>query len=75
MIGFLFPLGAKRALDYASFFRGRSPDLATLKGDQGAVFGECYMCAVREDWDGLTGHLNSLATLEGCFRDTLLTLS
>lgn len=72
MAGFLFQLGARRALDYASFFGNRYPTLAELKQEQAVLFGRCHMLAVREDWNELARELEYLAGVEDQFRATLL---
>lgn len=72
MVGFLFQLAARRALDYASFFEQRYPDLAEAKREQAILFGRCHTLAARRDYAGLAGKLNRLAEVEERFRTTLL---
>lgn len=64
MTGFLFTLGAKRALDYAAFFEARRPDLATLKRRQAEHFGRAHTLAVRKQWLSLADTLEEVAELE-----------
>ena len=70
---FALPLGAKRALDFASFFDFRDVDLALLKRKQATVFGQCQTKATESDWDSVAGALSELADIEEEFRIKLLT--
>ena len=71
MQGFTFHLGARRALDFATFFDFRDGDLATLKRRQATLFGRCHTLAVHKDWPALAGVLQELADVEREFRDVL----
>jgi len=69
---FALQLGAKRALDFATFFAPRSPALAALKYTQAELFGKSHTLAVREDWTSLADTLRALANIEEEFRTSLL---
>lgn len=75
-VGFLakfsLPLSAKRALDYAAFFKGRDEQLAAIKYDQAALFGLAETQTVVSDWASLAETLNQLADKEEGFRHSLL---
>lgn len=71
-IYFVFPLGAKRALDFASFFDFKDSDLAELKRQQAKLFGEAHTFAVAKNWDGLGKILKELAEVEEKFKTALL---
>ncbi len=72
LVGFMFKLSARRALDFASFFEGRAPDLAASKADQAELFGTSHTLAIRESWALLADTLQELAEVEEEFRSTLL---
>ena len=59
--GFVFQLGARRALDYAAFFRGRETHLAGAKECQAVLFGQCHTLVVRGDYRALVNVLRALA--------------
>jgi hypothetical protein len=65
LTAFAFPLGARRALDYALFFgRGGDTDLAAAKRDQAHAFGRCLQAANRDDWVRVAAALDELADHE-----------
>jgi hypothetical protein len=65
LTAFTFPLGARRALDYAAFFAGGGDgELAAAKQGQARLLGECLLAANRDDWSGVAGALEALADLE-----------
>jgi len=68
---FALKLGARRALDFATFFDLRSPDLAQLKRQQAQLFGQSHTLAVAERWTALSKNLQTLAELEKEFRTAL----
>ena len=72
MVGFLFPLGARRALDYASFFGPFRPDLAALKQEQAVLHGRCHSLAMRRDFPALAEALDALTETEAAFAAALL---
>ena len=71
MVHFAFKLGARRALDFASFFGSKNPELARLKEKQAEVFGILQSSAVQKKWTQVANSLEQLAQLETEFRDTL----
>ncbi|WP_042147201.1 hypothetical protein [Paucisalibacillus sp. EB02] len=71
---FLFQLGARRANDYAIFFKDRHTNLSTLKTNQAKVLGVCHSMSVNNDWLGLSKELRKLAEIEENFRLELLKI-
>jgi len=69
---FALQLGAKRALDYASFFDFRDSDLGLLKRQQAMLFGESHMLLVAGDLRSFTRTLQELAEVEEKFQTKLL---
>lgn len=61
---FALPLGAKRALDYASFFAARHPALADLKRQQAIAFGACHSALMEKDGRAAGERLLRIADLE-----------
>ncbi len=61
---FALPLGAKRALDYASFFKGQNASLTALKIRQAELFGLGQTYASSNKWDELGNILEKLAEIE-----------
>jgi hypothetical protein len=65
LAAFTFPLGARRALDYADFFaKGGDAELAAAKWGQARLLGECLLAANRDDWSRVADALDELADLE-----------
>ena len=64
LVYFAFPLGAKRALDFAAFFDFRDKNLATLKRKQAKLFGKCHSLAMLKKWSLLANELQQLADVE-----------
>jgi hypothetical protein len=64
-------LGARRALDFANFFRPRDRHLAELKMHQAKTFGQAQVNAVDRKWKDLTTNLAELTLLEEEFRQSL----
>jgi hypothetical protein len=73
MVFFSFKLGARRALDFASFFGPRHLELATLKERQAELFGSMQALAVQRKWSHVADLLESLAEVETEFRSALLS--
>lgn len=73
--GFAFPVGARRALDFAAFFRGRRPELTTLKIEQAEMFGRAQSQFTRESWEGTADALTELARAENRIRDLIVGTS
>ncbi|MGG7220216.1 hypothetical protein ACQXR1_07805 [Bacillus sp. ATD] len=69
---FLFQLSARRANDYAVYFKGRHSHLSVLKTEQAKVFGMCHSMSVNKDWKGISEKLMKLADLEDNFRLEIL---
>jgi len=69
---FALPLGAKRALDYASFFEQRQADLASIKRQQAEQFGCAHAYVLAKRWSFFSKALKKLGDLEQQFRDQLL---
>jgi hypothetical protein len=65
LTAFTFPLGARRALDYADFFaRGGEVELSAAKQGQARLLGECLLAANRGDWSPVADALDAVADLE-----------
>jgi len=73
MVHFSFKLGARRALDFASFFGSRHPELARLKEKQAELFGTMQSLAVQRKWTQVAISLKQLAQVETEFRDILFS--
>lgn len=61
---FALQLGAKRALDFASFFNPQYSTLANLKYHQSQVFGEAHSSLVGKNWNRTSVLFRQLADLE-----------
>ncbi|GCE14663.1 BtrH N-terminal domain-containing protein [Tengunoibacter tsumagoiensis] len=72
LISFSLPLGAKRAHDYAAFFKPYHPELARLKSAQSQSFGHLHSLVAQNRWPQSVSELNVLADLEAEFQDCLL---
>lgn len=72
LIFFALPLGAKRALDYAAFFRNRHARLQGLKLQQAAAFGACQSLMTSEAWTGAAKELETLADIEASIKEAIL---
>ena len=70
---FALQLGAKRALDFASFFSSCNKTLADLKYSQSRVFGEAHSCLLRKDWSGTAHQFRQLADLTEKIQDQILS--
>lgn len=73
MVFFSLKLGARRALDFASFFGSKNPELARLKEKQAEIFGALQTFAVQKKWPRLADSLEQLAQVETEFRDALVS--
>ncbi len=69
---FALPLGAKRALDFASFFESDHPKLASLKQDQAKLFGEAHTRVLQKEWLPVAEAFKQLAEVEDQFKSELL---
>ncbi len=61
---FALPLGAKRAMDYASFFAEFLPSLSEIKQAQAREFGACHSHVVAGRWRDAADVLERLADIE-----------
>jgi hypothetical protein len=73
MVFFSLKLGARRALDFASFFGSKNPGLAHLKEKQAELFGAAQTFAVQKKWAKVADSLEQLAQVETEFRDALIS--
>lgn len=71
---FLFQLGAKRANDFAEFFKERHPGLSNLKVDQAKLLGHCHVLSASRRWKELSELLKELSALEHAFHNELLSI-
>ena len=69
---FALPLGAKRALDFASFFSPHNAVLTDLKQKQAQLFGRCHALVMNNDWKESSKSLEEFATVEKEFRNRLM---
>ena len=69
---FALPLGAKRASDYATFFKPHNKILSKLKSEQAKLFGECHTLTTKKSWKILSQSFIRLAETEDKFRSSLL---
>ncbi|WP_409296291.1 hypothetical protein V1498_21725 [Peribacillus sp. SCS-26] len=72
---FVFQLGAKRAGDYAVYFKEKHPVLSQAKREQSRVLGLCHSLIVEGNWQELTVNLREFAELEDEFKASLLGLA
>lgn len=72
LVYFALPLGAKRALDFSSFFAFKDKDLAELKQKQAKLFGQTQTFATTKNSLELAASLKKIAEIEGQFWQTLL---
>lgn len=70
---FALQLGARRALDFASFFAPHSETLADLKYGQSRLFGEVHSCLLRQDWSGTAQQFRQLADLADRIQDEIMS--
>ena len=73
MVFFSLKLGARRALDFASFFGSKNPELARMKERQAELFGAAQTFAVQKKWTKVADSLEHLAQVETEFRDALIS--
>lgn len=72
LANFVFPLGAKRSLDFANFFHYQDKDLANLKSKQAELFGLCHTLTVEKEWNELSNKLHDFSKLEKQFYQKLM---
>lgn len=65
--GFMLPMSASRALDYADFFDPHNQKLAELKRAQASLFGKAHVHAVQKDWGSLHATMTEMAKIENSF--------
>lgn len=68
---FVLKLGARRALDYASFFERYERGLSLYKKQQAELFGEAHALAVNGDWRVMAKVIRSLAKAESKTRQRI----
>lgn len=69
---FAFPLGSRRASDYAHFFKERNSHLSSLKEEQAKLFGKSYTFASAQKWMDVAEALYVLADTEFKFEEAML---
>lgn len=67
LTGFMLPMSASRALDYAEFFDAHDSKLAELKRAQATLFGKAQVFTVGKDWENLYTTMIELAKIEDSF--------
>ena len=72
LLDFALKLAARRAGDYAGFFRESRPMLSNLKYQQAVLLGRCHSNGANDDWPAVIDDLRTLAELEECIRRTVL---
>lgn len=70
--GFALPLGVKRAVDYANFFKIYNTELSDLKFKQADLFGEAQSLLTEKDNMGLGRTLKQLASIEDEIRSRVM---
>lgn len=73
LTGFGLPLTAKRANDYANFFREFNPELAELKYKLSVLSGHSYVLLIEKKFNKAADKLRELAETEGIFKEKLLS--
>lgn len=73
-IYFALPVGAKRASDYAQFFKPFNKELSELKYEQAKIFGLAHSYAVYKNWSSFSQALVLFSGLEERFKNTLLDI-
>ncbi|MEQ9335101.1 hypothetical protein [Thalassobaculum sp.] len=71
LLRFALPLGAKRALDFATFFERLNPELVDLKRRQARLFGACHSNLARGEAPSAADSLVRLAGLESAIRKAI----
>lgn len=70
---FVFPLGAKRAIDYALFFKPFNKLLSDLKWEQAKIIGNCQSLLVANDFSECYEKMIDLGKLEEVFKESVLS--
>lgn len=73
LLGFCFPLAARRALDYGHFFNSNNDKLAKIKENQAVIFSRCQIAGMNNEWGEVSSLLYELADLEKKFKDALFS--
>lgn len=71
-IYFALPLGAKRSLDYATFFDSFDEKVSELKNEKAVLFGHAHTYTVLENKDKLSATLDKLAEVESKIGELLI---
>lgn len=75
LLNFALKLAARRAGDYAEFFRESRPVLSDLKYQQAVLLGRCHSNGANDDWSAVVDDLRTLSELEERIRRTVLEQS
>ncbi|MFC6333337.1 hypothetical protein ACFP56_11980 [Paenibacillus septentrionalis] len=73
-VNFAFPVGARRALDFSSFFHERHAQLSLLKYKQAQLFGKCQTLAMKKNWTQLAEAMELLGDHEDHIEAAILSL-
>jgi len=68
LLKFSLPLGARRALDYASFFNPHNKKLGKLKYEQASLFGRAVVLGKQNKWLQIAETMDTLADVESRFK-------
>ena len=72
LTGFILPLGARRASDFADFFQIHNPELSKIKAEQAHLLGLCQRFSVLKDWLIVAKYLKEYSSLETQFKKYFL---
>lgn len=72
---FALSLGAKRALDFATFFLDKNQKLSELKSEQARLFGKSHSLVILKDWKSVANTFREYANVEEKFKSHLLSLT
>ena len=75
LLNFALKLAARRAGDYAEFFRESRPVLSDLKYQQAVLLGRCHSNGAYDDWPSVVDDLRTLSELEEHIRRSVMEQS
>ena len=75
LLNFALKLAARRAGDYAEFFRESRPVLSDLKYQQAVLLGRCQSNGANDDWSTVADDLRTLSELEERIRRSVMEQS